>query len=112
MEGLALPETPEEKARREIDAKLTAAGWVLQDRKDIDLTVGRGIAVREFPMKAGFGFADYLLYLDKKALGAVEAKAELSPYSPASARAGWWTCRTTQSLSRMLSASCSASCGN
>jgi DNA invertase Pin-like site-specific DNA recombinase len=32
--------------------------------------------VREFPMKSGFGFADYLLYLDRKALGAVEAKAE------------------------------------
>ena len=27
-------------------------------------------------MKPGFGFADYLLYLDRKALGAVEAKAE------------------------------------
>jgi len=27
-------------------------------------------------MKSGFGFADYLLYLDRKALGAVEAKAE------------------------------------
>ena len=27
-------------------------------------------------MKPGFGFADYLLYVDRKALGAVEAKAE------------------------------------
>src|SRR5881296_1691812 len=27
-------------------------------------------------MKSGFGFADYLLYVDRKALGAVEAKAE------------------------------------
>src|SRR5437588_9798495 len=27
-------------------------------------------------MKSGFGFADYLLYLDRKAVGAVEAKAE------------------------------------
>ncbi len=71
-----MPETPEQKARREIDADLTAAGWVVQDRNDLDLTAGRGIAVREFPMKSGFGFADYLLYLDRKALGAVEAKAE------------------------------------
>ena len=31
------------------------------------------IAVREFPMKSGFGFADYLLYLNRKTLGAVEA---------------------------------------
>src|SRR5437773_5189249 len=71
-----MPETPEQKARREIDADLTAAGWLVQDSKDIDLTVGRGIAVREFKLKSGFGFADYLLYVDRKALGAVEAKAE------------------------------------
>ncbi len=71
-----MPEAPEQKARREIDAKLIASGWLVQDRADLDLTAGRGIAVREFPMKSGFGFADYLLYLDRKALGAVEAKAE------------------------------------
>ena len=71
-----MSETPEQKARREIDAKLVASGWLVQDRDDLDLTAGRGIAVREFPMKSGFGFADYLLYLDRKALGAVEAKAE------------------------------------
>ena len=71
-----MPETPEQKARREIDAKLIASGWIIHDRLDLDLTAGRGIAVREFPMKSGFGFADYLLYLDRKALGAVEAKAE------------------------------------
>jgi len=71
-----MPETPEQKARREIDASLTAAGWVVQNCEDLDLTAGRGIAVREFQMKPRFGFADYLLYLDRKALGAVEAKAE------------------------------------
>src|SRR6185437_13268610 len=67
--------TPEQSARKEIDANLKAAGWVIQDRLDVDLTAGRGIAVREFPMKPGFGFADYLLYVDRKAAGAVEAKA-------------------------------------
>ena len=70
-----MPETPEQRARREIDADLEAAGWVVQDKDELDLTAGRGIAVREFPMKSGFGFADYLLYLDRKAAGAVEAKA-------------------------------------
>ena len=49
-----MPETPEQKARRETDANLTAAGWLVQDRDDLDL--------REFPMKPGFGYADYLLY--------------------------------------------------
>lgn len=70
------PETPEEKARREVDADLMAAGWLVQSRDELDLTVGRGIAVREFHIKSGFGFADYLLYLDRKAVGAVKAKAE------------------------------------
>jgi type I restriction enzyme R subunit len=71
-----MPETPEQRARRDIDADLTAAGWLVQDRDALDLTAARGIAVREFPMKSGFGFADYLLYLDRKAAGAVEAKPQ------------------------------------
>src|SRR2546429_6368704 len=70
-----MSETPEQKARRDIDADLKAADWLVQDRGDLDLTAGRGVAVRGFPMKSGFGFADYLLYLDRKAVGAVEAKA-------------------------------------
>ncbi|MFZ4776638.1 MAG: DEAD/DEAH box helicase family protein [Terrimicrobiaceae bacterium] len=83
-----MPETPEQKARREIDAKLVASGWIVQDRDDMDLTAGRGIAIREFVMKSGFGSADYLLYLDRKAAGAVEAKAEgtLSGVEPQSAK--------------------------
>ncbi|MBX7258974.1 MAG: DEAD/DEAH box helicase family protein [Candidatus Hydrogenedentes bacterium] len=71
-----MADSPEENARRDIDADLTAAGWQVQSREELDLTAGRGVAVREFPMKAGFGFADYLLYLDRKAAGAIEAKAE------------------------------------
>ena len=71
-----MPETPEQKARREIDAKLTASGWLVNNRDELDITAGRGVAVREFTMKSGFGFADYLFYLDRKAVGAVEAKAE------------------------------------
>src|SRR5437868_3677891 len=71
-----MPETPEQQARRDIDAKLRAAGWLVQSRDELDLTAGRGIAICEFPLEAGFGFADYLLYLDRKAIGAVEAKAE------------------------------------
>jgi hypothetical protein len=50
------------KARREIDTNLEAAGWRVQNRDEADLTAGRGVAVREFQMKSGFGFADYLLY--------------------------------------------------
>ncbi|HEV3385312.1 MAG TPA: DEAD/DEAH box helicase family protein [Gemmata sp.] len=83
-----MPETPEQLARREIDGNLKAAGWLVQNRDDLDLTAGRGIAVCEFPLKTGFGFADYLLYLDRKAIGAVEAKAEgtLAGVEPQSAK--------------------------
>jgi type I restriction enzyme R subunit len=71
-----MAETPEQKARRDIDADLAAAGWIVQDKDEIDLTAGRGIAMREFALKPGYGFADYLLYVDRKAAGAIEAKAQ------------------------------------
>src|SRR4051794_24595351 len=70
-----MPETPEQKARSQIDANLIAAGWLVQERDALDLTAGRGIAVCEFPLKKGFGEADYLLYLDRKTIGVIEAKA-------------------------------------
>ena len=57
-----------------IDPKLEAAGWILQDRNQMNLHAGRGIAVREFPLVTGY--ADYLLFVDRKAVGVVEAKAE------------------------------------
>src|SRR6185437_3782943 len=68
--------------------KLVASGWLVQDRDELNLTAGRGIAVCEFPLKSGFGFADYLLYLNRKAVGAVEAKAEgtLTGVEPQSAK--------------------------
>ena len=51
------------------------AGWLVQSRDEMDLSAGLGIAVTEFPMKPGFGFADYLLYIDRISVGAIEAKA-------------------------------------
>jgi type I restriction enzyme R subunit len=69
-------ENPEEKARKAIDEMLQQAGWVVQDVARTNLDAGRGIAIREFPLKSGYGFADYLLYIDHKAVGVVEAKRE------------------------------------
>jgi type I restriction-modification system DNA methylase subunit len=40
---------PEEQARQDIDKKLEKANWLIQDRQDINLGAGPGIAVREFP---------------------------------------------------------------
>ena len=68
--------TPEEKARENIDRLLELAGWAVQDTGSLNLYASRGVAVREFPLKAGHGTADYLLYVDQKAVGVVEAKPE------------------------------------
>lgn len=57
-------DTPEQRARRQIDATLVAAGWVVQDRADINLKAGQGVAVREFRMAPDYGYADYLLFAD------------------------------------------------
>lgn len=65
---------PEAKARQNIDAQLIACGWVVQDRGAMNLYAGRGVAVREFPLETGY--ADYLLFVDRKAAGVLEAKAE------------------------------------
>jgi len=66
--------TPEERARLAIDQQLAAAGWHVQDYRQMDLSAGLGIAVREFPLTSGK--ADYLLYADGRAIGVVEAKPE------------------------------------
>jgi type I restriction enzyme R subunit len=55
---------------------LADAGWLVQDRADTNIAAGRGVAIREFPLKPGNGFADYLLYVDGAAAGVVEAKKE------------------------------------
>jgi type I restriction enzyme R subunit len=64
--------TPEEQARELIDAKLTASGWIVQTYRHMNLAAGPGLAITEFP--GAHGEADYLLYVDGKALGVVEAK--------------------------------------
>lgn len=69
-----MPITPEDRARQKIDQLLSAAGWIVQDRNAANITAGRGVAVREFPMKKGHGEADYLLFLDGAAAGVIEAK--------------------------------------
>ncbi len=65
---------PEEKARQVIDKLLEAAGWKVQNLQEVDLGAALGVAVREFPLTTGE--ADYLLFVDRKAVGVVEAKPE------------------------------------
>ena len=71
--------TAEARARVEIDRQLVACGWLVQDRKDMNLYAAQGVAVREFIMATGHGRADYLLFIDQKAVGAIEAKPSGSP---------------------------------
>jgi type I restriction enzyme R subunit len=68
--------TPEQKARVSIDALLVAAGWHVCNVADANIHAATGVAIREFPLNNGFGFADYLLYVNGKACGVIEAKKE------------------------------------
>jgi len=65
----------EQRARVLIDEQLQGAGWVVQDGKSMNLFAGQGIAVREVVMAPGHGRVDYLLYVDKKVVGVIEAKS-------------------------------------
>ena len=64
----------EQQAREIIDKLLTQAGWLVCDAEKTNIAASRGVAIREFPLKSGHGFADYLLYVDGKAAGVIEAK--------------------------------------
>lgn len=66
--------TPEQHARQKIDALLVAAGWVIQNNKDFNRNASLGIAVREFQLTSGP--CDYLLFVDGKAAGVIEAKKQ------------------------------------
>lgn len=68
--------TPEAQARLLIDSKLEAAGWRVQDAKSPDLGAARGVTLREYPTDTGP--ADYVLFVDRKPLGVIEAKRALN----------------------------------
>ena len=67
---------PEARARVEIDRLLDAAGWAVQNAVAVNLAASRGVAVREFVIKSPHGRADYLLFLDGRAAGVIEAKKQ------------------------------------
>jgi type I restriction enzyme, R subunit len=65
--------SPEELAREKIDKLLTKCGWTIQNRSTINLNAARGVAIREALLKDR-DEVDYLLFVDGKAIGTVEAK--------------------------------------
>ena len=66
--------SPEQKAREKIDRMLIASGWVIQNMDSIDFSSQFGVAVREYQTEVGY--ADYVLFIDRKPVGVIEAKRE------------------------------------
>ena len=66
--------TPEAKAREKIDHQLAQAGWLVQDFKQLNLGAALGVAVREHPTDSGP--ADYVLFVNRSAVGVIEAKRD------------------------------------
>ena len=89
---------PEARARELIDAQLAAAGWLVQDRDAFNRTAGLGVAVREFPLPTGP--CDYLLFVDGKACGVIEAKPEGVTLSGVADQAGGYQSGLPASLAR------------
>lgn len=87
---------PEEKARREIDQLLEMASWKVQDYKEVNLGASLGVAVREFPLKSGF--ADYVLFVDRKPVGVVEAKPQGVTLSGVAEQTGRYIAKIEASL--------------
>lgn len=67
-------QNPEQKARDKIDIMLRQAGWVVQSKKKVNLSAALGVAVREY--QTDIGPADYVLFVDRKPVGVIEAKKE------------------------------------
>ncbi len=65
---------PEQIARDQIDAQLRAAGWTVQGKTKVDLYANVGVAVKEHPTNEGP--ADYVLFVEQRAVGVIEAKRE------------------------------------
>lgn len=65
-------QNPEQLARDNIDSQLIACGWLVQHKKAINLSAGVGVAVREY--QTDVGPADYVLFVNKKPVGIIEAK--------------------------------------
>jgi type I restriction enzyme R subunit len=67
-------QNPEQIARDKIDEMLREAGWLVQSKKKVDLSANKGIAVREY--QTDVGPADYVLFVNRKPVGIIEAKRE------------------------------------
>jgi type I restriction enzyme, R subunit len=67
-------QNPEQLARDRIDQQLIACGWIIQNKTSINLHAGIGIAICEY--STAVGPADYVLFVNAKPVGIIEAKRE------------------------------------
>ncbi|MGX4258004.1 type I restriction endonuclease subunit R [Bacillus sp. YH3-2-B2] len=67
-------QNPEQVARDKIDLMLNRAGWVVQSKNKVNLSAAKGVAVREY--QTDIGPADYVLFVERKPVGVIEAKKE------------------------------------
>ena len=67
-------QSPEQKARDNIDAMLVQAGWGVQSKNEVNLSSAKGVAIREY--QTDIGPADYVLFVERIPVGIIEAKRE------------------------------------
>jgi type I site-specific restriction endonuclease len=90
----------EAETREQIDAALISAGWVIQDKKRLNLFESLGVVVRE--MDTDTGPADYMLFVDGKACGIIEAKREGAGLGGVAEQSARYATSTTQHIERWL----------
>lgn len=91
---------PEQQARQTIDAMLIASGWAVQDYKAFDPSASTGIALREVPLKSGR--CDYLLLVNRKPVGIVEAKKQGVTLSTVAEQSAWYATNLPDFLAATL----------
>jgi type I site-specific restriction endonuclease len=64
----------EQLARDQIDQLLLASGWLVESFKQKNIAAASGVAIREYPTDTVP--ADFILFVNKKPVGVIEAKRE------------------------------------
>lgn len=90
----------ESETRKTIDQKLEQAGWVIQDKNRMNLYAGLGVAIRE--MDTDTGPADYMLFIDGKACGIIEAKREGTSLGGVAEQSGRYATSNTKFIQRWV----------
>jgi hypothetical protein len=71
---LTANQNPEQLVRDQLNKMLVTSGWLVQAKKQINLSANKRVAVREY--QTNVGPADYLLFVNQKPAGVIEAKRE------------------------------------